>query len=271
VHEVARLEDEAERLAERGRFLEAIAALEEAHRRSGGATETRFALFTALAALRDEDAVRGMARALLGSKEMSAARKGKIEEVLADLDAEAGAFDRAGSAYSALVPGAVSQDVRRRLQVKARLCGWPDPRVAAPILRALAAEPAASGDDDELAALRIGELAAAGADPWLDYLAARQHFRLRDFAGALDWLDAAARHGLDGTTPEIARAARSIEGQALYRLGRWAEAREAFAALAVAAEAGTGAREQAEDWIARCDFAAGAGEGRSLDGAAVSH
>ena len=89
----------------------------------------------------------------------------------------------------------------------------------------------------------------------LDYLAARQHFRYGDRRGALAWLDAADRHGLAGTTRELAVAASVLRGSALFFLGNYGAARAAFSALAGAATAREADRELAADWVARCDFA----------------
>jgi hypothetical protein len=116
VHEVARLNALAAELVDKGRLHGAIDALDEALARSGGATEARFDLFTALAALRDERAVRVMSRDLIASPEFGTAQRGRIAEVLADLDAEAGRCS--SGAYASLVPTAASDDARRRLQVK---------------------------------------------------------------------------------------------------------------------------------------------------------
>jgi hypothetical protein len=256
VHEVARLTAAAGELAEERRFQGSIAALEEALARSGGATEPRLDLFAALVALREERAARAMGRELLASEELGAARRDGIAEVLADLDAEAGHLSAAAAAYASLVPGAASDDVRRRLQVKERLCGTRSGASIEPILDALAVEPAARGRPNALAALRLGELAAKSEDPWLDYLTARQHFRYRDRAGALEWLDAANRHGIGSTSAEIALAARMLRGEALFHLGRFAEARRVFADLAGDTALREGYRAIAADWVARCAFAA---------------
>jgi hypothetical protein len=254
VHEVARLEDEADERADAGDFEGALALLQEARVRSGDSTDARFALLKALAALGDERAVREMAAAFEASSELSGARRAQIAEVLADLDAQGGRLDRAAAAYEAIIPRAASDDVRRRIEVKARLCGTGQGADPA-ILGALAATRPARGAKDGLAALRIGELAARGADPWLDYLAARQHFRYGDRRGALAWLDAARGHGLDATAREIRIAAGLLRGAALYHLGRVKEARAVFAALAASREVREGDRALAADWIARCDYA----------------
>jgi hypothetical protein len=270
VHEVARLDALADELTDEGRFRRAVDALEEALGRSGGATEARFDLFTALAALRDERAVRAMGRDLLASEELGQARRDRIAEVLADLDAEAGRREAAAGAYASLAPTAASDDVRRRLQVKEHLCRAGSEGADAAILDALSAEPAARGRPDALAALRIGELAASSQDPWLDYLAARQHFRYRDRSGALSWLDAAERHGLGSTSKEIVLAARMLRGRALFHLGRLAEARAVFAALAGDPALREGQRELAADWVARCEFTQGRKASTSLDGTGAS-
>jgi len=270
VHEVARLNDLAGELAAEGRFGRAVDTLEEALARSGGATEARFDLFTALAGLRDERAVRAMGRELLLSPEFGAARRDRIAEVLADLDAEAGRGDAAAEAYASLVAGAASEDARRRLQVKSHLCRTQGADAGA-ILDALAAEPAVRGRPDALAALRIGELAAKSGDPWLDYLAARQHFRYRDRRGALEWLDAAERDGLESTTKEIVFAARMLRGRALYHLDRFAEARAVLDGASKDLALRDGQRAQAADWAARCAFAESRGSAHPLDGSAASH
>lgn len=261
VHEVARLEELADSLADEGDAAGALRALREARRRSGGSTDSRWELFRALVAFRDERAARAMAAELLGSKEMTGARRAQIAEALADFDARAGRCGAAADAWGAVLPAAASDDVRRRLQVKRRLCGTGLGPSSGPVLEALAAWRPARGAKDALAALRIGELAAASSDPWLDYLAGRQHFRYRDWGGALEWLGRAERHGLAETSRELRVAGRALRGQALFRLGRLAEARAAFAALAREPDPREGDRELAEDWIARCDFASRRGRG----------
>jgi hypothetical protein len=254
VHEVARLDAEADDLADEGDPSGTLAARKEACERSGDATDARYDLFKTVAAFRDESAIRDMARELERSPEMSVARRAQISEVLADLDAEAGRLSDASRAYAAIVPDAASDDVRRRLQVKKRLC---ETGIGAEpvILSALAAQRPLRGAKDALAALRIGELAAQGGDPWLEYLVGRQHFRYRDFSGALSWLEAAERDGLSGTTAEIESAGRMLHGRALFKLGRLEEARAVFEELAASPRLREGERELAADWALRCDFA----------------
>jgi len=254
VHEVARLDAEADDFADEGDRSGAIAAREEACERSSGATDARYDLFRTVAAFRDEGAIRDMARELERSPEMSAARLAQIAEVLADLDAEAGRLGDAARAYAAIVPDAASDDVRRRLQLKKRLCETGIGAEPA-ILGALAAQRPLRGAKDALVALRIGELAGGSGDPWLEYLAGRQHFRYRDYSGALFWLEASERDGLSSTTAEIESAGRMLRGRALFQLGRMSEARSVFEELAAAARSREGERELAADWVLRCDFA----------------
>ncbi|MCK9460515.1 MAG: hypothetical protein M0R80_12830 [Proteobacteria bacterium] len=271
VHEVARLNAAAAELASEGRLDRAIETLETALLRSGDSTLARLDLFAALAASRRRGAVVAMGRELLSSGQLGSAQRDRIAEVLVDLDAEGGRCPAAAERYAALVPGAPSDDLRRRLQVKAHLCRMDAGGAVAPILDALAAEPAAHGSPDALAALRIGELAAGAGDPWLDHLAARQHARLRDREGTIEWLDAAERHGLAATSKEVVFAAGTLRGRALFHLGRLEEARAVFAALSADAALREGQRAHAADWTARCGFASRTRAPVSLDDPANSN
>lgn len=253
VHEVARLRERAGGEEASGRFPAALETLAEAHRRSGGATATRFDLFFALARAGDREAVRAAAAKLLADEGIGAVRRDAVLEILADLDA---ARDPAAArtGYEALARAAPSEEARRTLEVKARLAGMPGD-AAGPLLAALARQPGASAPPEPLFLLAVARAArAAPDDPVLAYLLTRQHCRFEDHAVCLALLESLPERDGEELLPSIGLEARMLRGRALLGLGRTAEAVALFDGLAADGTLRLGTRELAADWAARARF-----------------
>ncbi len=253
VHEVARLRERAEAEERAGRFEEARETLTEAHRRSGGATGTRFALFLALARSGDPDEVRTEAGRLLDDDAIGAVRKDAIREILADLGAPGPV---AAAEYAKLARGTASEDARRSLEVKARLAELPA-NLSAPLLAVLARQPRESAPPEPVFLLAVARAARlVPDDPLLAYLLARQHCRFEDHATCLALLDPLPGAGDAALPASVALEARMLRGRALLALGRTAEAAAVFDGLAADGALRLGSRELAADWADRARFTA---------------
>jgi hypothetical protein len=254
VHEVARLRERAATEEAAGRGEEAVAILAEALRRSGGATETSFALFLARVRSGDGAAVRAEASRLLAEEGLGTVRRDAVREILADLDAVSNP-EAARTEYLALARSAAGEDARRVLEVKARLAGLPA-ELTAPLLATLARQSPASAPSEQLFLLSAARAARElPEDPVLAYLLARQHCRFEDHEVCLGLLDALP--GAGELPPPVASEARMLRGRALLGLGRTGEAAALFDALAADGALRLGLRELAADWAARARFTAG--------------
>ncbi|HUT78476.1 MAG TPA: hypothetical protein VM285_12360 [Polyangia bacterium] len=255
VHEVARLRERAAGEEAEGRFPATLATLAEAHRRSGGATQTRFDLFFALARAGDRDAVRAEAAKLLADDGIGAVRRDAVREILADLDVS-GDPAAARAEYVALARAAPGDDARRTLEVKARLTGLPAD-LASPLLAVLARQPGTSAPPEPLFLLDVARAArATPGDPVLAYLLARQHCRFEDHGVCLALLESLPERDGEELPPSIGLEARMLRGRALIALGRTVEAASLFDALAADDGLRLGARELAAAWAARARFGA---------------
>ena len=255
VHEVARLRERAAAEEAAGSLSEALALLSEAHRRSGESVETAFALFLAEARRGDRDAVRAEAGRLLADESIGEVRGLMVREILADIKASSNP-GVARVEYEALARGAPSEDLRRTLEVKARLTGMP-PDVAGPLLAVLARQPAATAPSEQLFLLSLARaVRELPGDPVLAYLLARQHCRIEDHEGCLDLLGSPPIADTADFAGSIALEVRMLRGRALLGIGRTAEAAALFDDLTADETLRLGTRELAADWAARARFPA---------------
>jgi hypothetical protein len=254
VHEVARLNEEAEALREKGAADAATVLLEEAHERSGQSTATRQRLFFAAVDRGDKEEIREMAGAYLKDPAFSKVVKNTINEILADLDAAEARWQGLAGRYLALAEEAANDDTRRRLEVKAHLAALDGERDKR-LFHVLAAAPGPQPVTPPLAALIIADAAQSRPeDPILAYLHARQYYNQQDFNGALERLERAQALGLPRTTPSLYLAARMIRAESMLQLGRLDEAQDAFQKIAKDPKVRLGARALAKDFADRARF-----------------
>ena len=153
--------------------------------------------------------------------------------------------------YEAAIGLPLDEATARLVTVKREIARWLPGEARTALLSILAAP---SGTRDlALDLVTLQKLADAHPERALvHYLLGRQLFARGRFADAADELARA----LAGTLPDerFQREAARLRGAALYRVGRRAEARAIFVALADDPAAPEGARLDAREWIARCDF-----------------
>ncbi|MGZ3429646.1 MAG: hypothetical protein ACXVCV_23510, partial [Polyangia bacterium] len=154
--------------------------------------------------------------------------------------------------YDAVAGAPLDEATARLATVKREITRWPPGEARTTLLQLLAAPSGTRDAALDLVALQ--KLSDAHPErPLLHYILGRQLFARGRFADAADELGRA----LAGTLPDerFTREAGRLRGAALFRLGRRAEARAIFLALADDPQAPEGARLEARQWLRRCDFA----------------
>ena len=153
--------------------------------------------------------------------------------------------------YDAVAALPLEEPIARLATAKRELAHRPPSEARTQLLQILAAP--AGTRDATLDLLTLQKLADAHPDDALvHYLLGRQLYgrgRFADAAGAL-------ARSLAGTLPDgrFIREAVKMRAMALFRLGKRGEAREIFQAISFDPNAPEGARLEAKQWVARCDF-----------------
>jgi tetratricopeptide (TPR) repeat protein len=195
---------------------------------------------------------RALAEALLRRKDINAVLRAKALTALGDLALLDGAVDRARDHYDDAAALPMDEASARLLTVKRLVCGWPAGPSRQALATILVAPPGSRDAAVDLATLQ--KLADRDPDRGLyHYLLGRQLFARGRFADAAEELAWPAAEKLPDA--RFDREAARLRAVALYRLGRIGEAHAQFARLATDPDATEGARLEAEDWRARCDFA----------------
>lgn len=195
---------------------------------------------------------RRLAEALRARQDIDAVLRGRAESALGDLALLDGDVDGARRYYDLAATRPGDESTARLLTVKRLVCGWPAGPSRAALVPILVSPPSARDAAVDLATLQ--KLADRDRDLALyHYLLARQLFARGRFAETVEELGYPAHQPLPDA--RFDREATRLQGVALYRLGRIAEARAQFRRRAGDPDAGSGARLDAFDWIDRCDFA----------------
>jgi Flp pilus assembly protein TadD len=203
------------------------------------------------------DRARTLAEKLLARSDVDGVLRARAEWALGDLALLAGDVAGARPHYDAAARQPLDDAAARLLTVKRLVCSWPAGPSRAALVPILVSPPSARDAAVDLATLQ--KLADHDPDRALyHYLLARQLFARGRFADTVEELGHPAHEPLPDA--RFDREALRLGGVALYRLGRFADARDAFAKLAADRDAGVGARLDAFDWIARCDFAQASSE-----------
>lgn len=254
VHEVARLRAQAQQLAGKGMWKEAIALFDQAVEVSGKATSERLQLFFALADAGRKNAVRGMGEKLLVDEEISRATRMSIEEILADMDVEEGKLESGGAVYAKLAQEVAGESEIRRLQAKAHFVNLRKETIKY-LLKILYLEPGPEQVSEPLSALLIADAYAdSKEDPVVTYILARQHFRYENYPRTIELFKRAERLGLAGISVEMLYSARMAIAESLFELQRYGEAKTAFESIQLDTSFGDGLRKIAEDWAKRSEY-----------------
>jgi tetratricopeptide (TPR) repeat protein len=195
---------------------------------------------------------RRRAARVLAHADLNGVTRGKIEMALGDLALVDNNVDLDGARvhYEAAAKLPTDDATARLLTVKRLVLRWPP----GPSQTQLALLLAGANHDPAVDMVTLQKL--ADRDPHralYHYLLARQLHGRGRFADVVAELDFPASERLPDARFE--REAARVKGSALYRLGRFAEARALFDALAADPDAPDGVRLDAADWRARCDFA----------------
>jgi tetratricopeptide (TPR) repeat protein len=175
-----------------------------------------------------------------------------VHRARAQLLASDAAVLRGGAAdYDAMAGAPLDEATARLVTVKREVAHWPPGDARTTLLSILAAP---SGTRDAaLDLVTLQKLADAHPErALLHYLLGRQLFARGRYADAADELGRALAARLPDE--RFVREASRLRGAALFRLGRRAEARAIFLALADDPQAPEAARLDAREWLARCDF-----------------
>ncbi|MCP4602061.1 MAG: hypothetical protein GY847_16355 [Proteobacteria bacterium] len=254
VHEVARLRAKASQFADMDDWDAAFNFYQQAHERSGKSTSTRLQLFYALIDAGKTESARKRAHDLLADPSVNSVRRTIIKEILADLDVASGKTDKAQRVFADLALVARNEADRRRLHVKTHLAGLSG-RTPRRLLDILAQRPGPRAMSKTLAALTIAEsVHEMPNDPILTYMLARQHFFYRDFEAVISWLERANEMGLAQATDSIRLAARMLQAQSSFHLGRYKDASALFKKISTDTTIRHAARVRARDWEDRCEF-----------------
>lgn len=264
-HEVARLRQQAEALAETRQWDASLALLKEAHQRSGGSTSTRLDLFNAKIDAGRLGEVLSEAAMLLDDPQIDSVSKDAIREILADLELATGNGGSAQTMFRELADRAPNELRQRALEIKAHLAELPSNTISR-LPDVMARRPGPNEVPEALALLIISEVAHnSPEDPVLWYLLGRQYFRYYDWDMTIERLDRATGLGLESASPGLWLETRMIKAQCLFRQRRYDEARLLFEQITTDPAVHVGARALAVDWVQRCRFRA------ARPSAAISH
>jgi hypothetical protein len=252
VHEVSRLNKEANRYGRIGQWDRALETYGQALERSGHSTEAKLRIFFAMVDAKNTDAMYLEASKLLKSNATSTMTKNVIKEILVDDDIANNRLAKAHRDLSDLALESGIQGIRRTLEVKAYLTSHELSNKK--ILFEILAKRSRRISKPRMILGIVHAVYANPNDPILAYLMARQHFNARDWKVALSWLDKAERLGLKNTIKSVWLAARMIRGKSNFYLGRYAIGRRLFKALENDKDLRLGIRHLAQDWKERCDF-----------------
>ena len=197
------------------------------------------------------DRARALAEALDRRHDLDSVVRGHIASTLGDLALLAGDVEAAGRHYDAALALPADEGAARLVTVKRLVCRWP----AGPSRSALSPILVGAGNrDPAVDVATLQKLADHDPDRALyHYLLARQLYPRGRFAEVVEELRYPAAEPLPDA--RFDREAARLLGAALFRLGRAGEARPLFDRLAHDGDASDGARLDAADWRARCDFA----------------
>lgn len=247
-HALALQRQAARQAAQAGDRQAALAAFESVCKDDPDPQNLADALDAALAA-DAQPAARHLADELLHAQ-VNDVLRAKALLALGDLALLDGDVETARARYDAAAKLPLDEPTARLTTVKRIVCNWPD----GPSRRALVPLLTGSARDTALDIATLQKLADGDPDRALyHYLLARQLYARGRWAEAV----AELRHPAVERLPDARfdREAARILGAALFRLGRYAEARAQFATLADDADAPAGVRLDAADWIRRCHFA----------------
>ncbi len=180
---------------------------------------------------------------------------GRVDEVtrarLLMLEGDVAVLQGETPNYDAVAALPLEESVARLATVKRDVAHAPPSEERTTLLGILAAP--AGTRDAALDLVSLQKLSDAHPDDaLLRYLLGRQLFQRGRFADAADELG----RSLAGPLPDgrFIREAVKMRAMALFRLGKRAEAREIFQAISFDPNAPEGARLDAKQWVARCDF-----------------
>jgi tetratricopeptide (TPR) repeat protein len=199
---------------------------------------------------------RAFAQRLLARDDLNGILRAHAESALGDLDLLDGAAVEARDHYqrALLLPADEAQS--RLLTVKHLVASWPAGPSRTAIAQLLAAPAGTHDGAVDLMSLR----GLCDADPGralYRYLLAKQLFARGRFAEIVDLYASSARPTEPLPDARFDREETRVLAVAHYRTGDLGGARALFDRLAHDPDATEGARLDAADWIARCDFARG--------------
>ncbi|MDB4965000.1 MAG: Tetratricopeptide 4 [Myxococcales bacterium] len=252
-HAVALRKQSAREAAQAGDRARALAEWDAVCSDEPGDPQNQLDAMDAAIAAGEWAEARRRARAVLAVKELNGVVRGRVEMALGDLALVDNNVDLDGARvhYEAASKFPADEATARLTTVKRLVLRWPP----GPSQTQLALLLAGANHDPAVDLATLQKL--VDRDPHralYHYLLAKQLFARARWAEVVAELNAPAEERLPDARFE--REAARVEGAALFRLGRLAEARAIFDKLAADPEAGEAVRLDSADWRARCDFAA---------------